>query len=147
MLPDMYIHVSSSDSVVYYPENKPTLFRVKLNSRLDLKGLWKIGVCDLVMNNIDVSASMKGGASTFSVACDICSGFIIDGVQTRVLRTFPIQRNYQKTYPIIFYHTIETYSLDTIEFRVVNDRSEAPTFKIIHLIRIRLKKETIKLQR
>ena len=124
----MYIHVSSKDSVGYYPNNKPSLFRLKLNSRLDLQGPWELGVCDLVINNVDVAASMRDGGSTFSIACDICSGYIINGIQTRVLRTIPIQRNYQKTYPIIFYHPVETYSLDTIEFRMVNNRSQEPIF-------------------
>ena len=128
MQPDMYIRVTSKDSVDYYPENTAELFRVKLSSRLDLQGSWKIGVCDMGIGNVDVSASKKNGASTFNISCDICTGFIVNGVQTRVLRTIPIQTNYQKTYPIVFYLPIETGSLDTIEFRVVNDLNQAPVF-------------------
>lgn len=125
----MYIHASNRDSRDYFPSNTPTVFHVKLANRLELKGLWKIGVCDLVIGNVDVSSNELQGAATLLIACDICTGFIVNGIQTRVLRAIPIQKNFQKTFPSVIYVPIETCSLDTIEFRLVNGLFEEAVFK------------------
>lgn len=43
---EKYIFVRSSDSVSYYPDNKPYDFRVHLDNSLDLHGYWKIGISE-----------------------------------------------------------------------------------------------------
>jgi hypothetical protein len=128
MCADMYVHVSSNDSASYYTHNTSSLFRVKLNNRLDLKGSWVIGVCDVTVDDIDVDRNRRGGFTSLLITCDICTGFIVNGVQTRTLRTVPIQKRLQKVYPVVMYVPIETYSFDTMEFRVLKGSFEEAVF-------------------
>jgi len=108
----IYLHASSNDCSDYFPNNNASIFRVKLNKPLNLNGVWKIGICEIDVNS-DISERV-------CVECSLCGdGLIVDGKQTRVLRTFTLNQNYHEIYPILFYVPIETRFVDSIEFRLV----------------------------
>ena len=119
----IYLHATSKDSAVYFPDNEVNSFRLKLNTPLNLTGLWKIGLCQLMLKGIL--------SETVCVACNICQGFICDGTQTRIIRILRVDgnENFDESYPVIFYVPIEVRFIDTIEFRLIKKDGTPVVFK------------------
>ena len=44
---EKYVFLKSSDSVRYFPDNKPYNFRVHLENNIDLRGYWKIEISEI----------------------------------------------------------------------------------------------------
>jgi hypothetical protein len=147
----IYINVSSEDSSIYFPDNKAGHFRVKLEKRLELAGCWKIALCEISVSNVKVksggsdsdregegegeeAAGEETGVNvtqdTIYVHCSVCVGLIVNGVQTRVLRTLPIKKNQYKIYPIQYYMPLETRYIDTIEFHICTSDGKALSFDV-----------------
>ena len=124
----IYLRVSNKDSLLYFPENEASLFRVKLKNTLNLTGLWLIGLCSVDMVHVDVSGNTATGASTLAITCNICTGLIVDGSQTRVLRCLELHSDVHVLYTNIFYVPVEVGFLDTIEFSVITDVSKPTLF-------------------
>jgi len=123
---DIFLHVSSKDSLSYFPHNTPAVFRVKLNTTLNLNGSWEMGVCDVNMQNVNVgenAASLK-----MFITCSICSGFIVDGKQTRAIRVLGMSENVVETYAHILYIPVGVRFIDCIEFRILNDEMHEVSF-------------------
>ena len=47
---DMYLFISSGDSMMYHPENKPHTFIVEFGERINLTGRWSVALSDLNLN-------------------------------------------------------------------------------------------------
>ena len=101
----IYINVSNNDSVQYFPHNNPSNFRVKLEKRLELKGCWKICLCEISISNVivnqlngvdDIEKTVVNNVQqtkSIHIHCNVCTGLIVNGEQTRILRTLPIKKN------------------------------------------------------
>ena len=118
---DIFLHVSSKDSIGYFPDNTPALFRVKLNNTLNLKGMWQIGLCQLTLENVTLNVGKRSMSNRLFIGCNVCSGMIVDGKQTRVIRTVTIPGGLNESYGVIFYMPIQVRFIDCIEFRILND--------------------------
>jgi hypothetical protein len=105
----MYIVVSNGDSGSYYGENTPNHFRVKLSKPLRFESEWSVGLCEI---HITENSESKG---VLGLNLDICTGLIIDGVQTHVLRKFNCKRNVHEAFPIIYYMPVDKLFLDTLD--------------------------------
>jgi hypothetical protein len=127
---DIYLHVSSGDSDKYFPLNNAANFCVKLNTPLNLNGSWVIGVCEVNIKNVNVSSNVKKGFSSFAIECNICTGLVVNGMHTRVLRIIPLEANISEKYPIIFYNPVETRFIDTLQFRLTNGGREEVDFAL-----------------
>jgi hypothetical protein len=124
----MYLHVSNKDSLQYFPQNEAAIFRVKLKNTLNLNGAWKIGICSIDIYNMDVKSNKAAGVVGVYITCSACTGLIVDGEQTRVLRCIKLERNVHVTYSDVFYVPLDVCFLDTIEFSVVRDTSTLVLF-------------------
>ena len=124
------MYVTNKDSALYFPQNQPSIFRVKLKNTLILTGSWKIGVCTIDMTNVDVKGNNAAGARGLFLTCSVCTGVIVDGVQTRVLRCVQLDSDIHHTYSDIFYVPVEVGFLDTIEFGVITDVSKPALFGV-----------------
>jgi hypothetical protein len=127
---DIYMHVSDKDSAAYFPQNRPSIFRVKLKTTLNLTGSWKIGVCCVDMTNIDVKRNKATGVSRLFITCSACTGLIVNGEQTRVLRCIELEHDVHEVYTDIFYVPVEVSFLDSIEFTVITDLSTYGLFEL-----------------
>ena len=134
---NIYLNVSNKDSLTYFPNNKESVFRVKLAQPLNLTGCWKLALCEIELSGVKITAAVKsttGAAASGSdkrikreakhqesirVQCDLCKGFIVDGFQTRTMRTLPLKRNQYKIFPTLYYLSLETHYIDTIEFLIL----------------------------
>jgi hypothetical protein len=105
----MYIVVTNADSESYYADNTPNHFRVKLSKPLKLESEWSVGLCEIHVTENDENRAVLG------LNLDICNGFIVDGIQTRVLRKFNCKRNVHVAFPIIYYMPVDKLFLDTLE--------------------------------
>jgi hypothetical protein len=125
---DIYMHVSSKDSSLYFPQNRPALFRVKLNTTLNLEGTWQIGLCSIFLKNVNVQSNASVVPSMLFIACNICTGLIVDGIQTRIFRSIDISGNVSRDYSLIYYVPIEVRFIDNIEFSITTDLFEEALF-------------------
>jgi hypothetical protein len=126
----IYLHVSNKDSADYFPQNEPGIFRVKLKNTLNLTGSWVIGVCTINMTNVNVAGNRETGVRELHVTCNVCTGLIVDGEQTRVIRCVTLDDSIHATYGDVFYVPVEVRFLDTIEFTVITDTSTVALFGI-----------------
>ena len=152
----IYIHVSSKDSAAYFPENRADNFRIKLAKRLELKGVWKIAICEINVSDVilrrpvvvvkradgdseddnddqktDVKMNVDANGvddDTVCIHCNVCTGLIVNGEQTRILRTLPLKKNQYKIYPIHYYCPLETQNIDTIEFNICKSNGTPLSF-------------------
>jgi hypothetical protein len=144
---NVYLSVCSKDSATYFPNNKPANFRVKLAQPLQLTGCWKVGLCEIQLCNINIKK--KGNASndnddthtpvingkdipTISINCNICTGLIVNGVQTRTLRKVWGKKNIYKVFPIVYYVPLEKGYVDTIEFNIRDTDGELVSFDTLY---------------
>jgi len=127
---NIYLHVSNKDSAAYFPQNDPCLFRVKLKNTLNLQGRWKIGLCSIDMNNVDVKDSDMIDAKQVYITCNICTGLIVDGAQTRVVRCIELDTDIHMRYTRIFYLPVEVQFLDTVEFSITTDLLKPAVFEV-----------------
>ena len=118
---NIYLHVTNDDSTAYFPNNNASVFHVKLNKPLYLKGAWQLGVCELEIK-CDLSSYLY-------VVCSACQVLVVDGKQTRVLRALSVNKTYHEIYPVIFYVPVETQFIDTIEFRLIQRNGTPISFK------------------
>lgn len=133
----IYLHVSSKDSRAYFPQNKGNNFRVKLAKRLELVGAWKIALCEINVSNVVLGTRVRvadegdrADDDTICVHCNVCIGLIVNGVQTRILRTLPLKKNQYKIYPVHYYCPLETQYIDTIEFDICTSNGKAVSFDV-----------------
>lgn len=129
MYDDLYLHVSSSDSLDYFPQNCPAAFRIKLNTPLYLVGRWKIGVCEIHVENLDIGTQHAHG-SVLCVQCNVCTGMIVNGVQTRALRCCQIERKFHHIYEHIYYRPVERQFIDSIEFALTKGACTPASFAV-----------------
>ena len=119
---EIYLHVSSRDSQIYFPRNNGANFCVKLNTPLDLNGSWVVGVCEVNIQNVNLLLNIDKGFSSLGIECNICTGLVVNGLHTRVLCIIPLEEHVNELYPIIFYLPVEARFIDTLQFRVVEKR-------------------------
>ena len=140
----IYLSVSNYDSVNYFPDNKPANFRVKLSKRLELGESWKIALCEIRLGNVvstpatnddnGVDKNKKdddvndGVNDLIYIHCNVCIGLVVDGIQTRVLRTLPFKNNQYKIFPVLYYIPVETRYIDTIEFHISTSENKSVSF-------------------
>ena len=134
---NIYLNVSNKDSLTYFPNNKESVFRVKLAQPLNLTGCWKLALCEIELSGVKITTAVKSTTGSVAsgsdkrvkceandqesihVQCDLCKGFIVNGIQTRTIHTLPLKRNQYKIFPMLYYLSLETHYIDTIEFLIL----------------------------
>lgn len=112
----------TSSSSLYFPDNKPQQFRVKLSKPIDLKGsLWKIALCEIILKDIVPLASETGTyPSLYSVEFTDSSGLCIHGNSSHSLRVIPKKSDAHMIFNQPYYLPIATEYLDTFEISINN---------------------------
>ena len=73
-----YLFLSSRDSEIYYPDNKPTDFTIELTETLNLPGEWEHSLLEIFFT--------KRITDDIVVFCDICTNSNIHNTKLPVLR-------------------------------------------------------------
>lgn len=71
--------LSSDDGKMYYPDNRPFDFRIKLNRQIQLEGYW-------VMAMTEISSVERGSQKELYVYSDICQDTFIGDTEQPLLR-------------------------------------------------------------
>jgi hypothetical protein len=150
---NMYLTVCSKDAAIYFPNNKPANFRVKLAKPLNLTGCWKVGLCEIRLSNVNINKVVSkkkkktnvGGDDdvtlvevplkaipSISIDCNICTGLIVNGIQTRTLRKVWGRKNIYKVFPVVYYVPVEKGYIDTIEFNLYTGVGTVLTFDALY---------------
>ena len=149
---EKYVFLKSSDSVRYFPDNKPYNFRVHLENNIDLRGYWKIGISEFFTlaspKKIVMDKTTSKPISTFQnkpifVYSNICDFSNVGGEEQPLLRVIQADPSYgwnDKFYPV-YYIPLRTHNLSDIHFYLKDDRNSLATFidsdvwMTLHLIR------------
>ena len=85
---DFYIFLSSKDSLRYHPANKGYNFTVELPERVELRGNWKVALCDIFLN--------EKISDTLMVYSDICDySFVRDSLEPILRMVMPNNKRSQ----------------------------------------------------
>ena len=85
---DFYIFLSSKDSLRYHPDNKGYNFTVELPKRVELRGNWKVALCDIFLN--------EKISDTLMVYSDICDySFVRDSLEPILRMVMPNNKRSQ----------------------------------------------------
>ena len=85
---DFYIFLSSKDSLRYHPDNKGYNFTVELPERVELRGNWKVALCDIFLN--------EKISDTLMVYSDICDySFVRDSLEPILRMVMPNNKRSQ----------------------------------------------------
>lgn len=149
---EKYIFVKSSDTVNYYPENKPYDFRVHLDNALNLHGYWKIGVSEFftltspkktVIDKTTSKPVTTLNLKPLFVFSNICDFSSVNGREQPLLRIIQPDPSYgwnEKFYPI-YYIPIKITDLTYLHLYLKDDNGLPATFidfdvwATLHLIR------------
>lgn len=120
-----YVVVRNFDSVDYFPENKATDFRVKLNKPIDLKGRWKVALTEFFLS----SASITSEPQLLQVMSNVCTETAIGSQVNPLLRQIPV---YAKEDVIgmdfhpAFYHSVPHTFMDNIHIYIRDQNRREP---------------------
>ena len=79
-----YVVLNSDKCLDHFPENKPDYFRSIMRVPISLNGVWKVALMDIgyVHNHVVIDKELY-------VHCNACSGTLVDGEVTSLLRRVP----------------------------------------------------------
>ena len=109
-------------------QHKQAMPTFTTNTSLNLEGTWQIGLCSMFLKNVNVQSNASVVPSMLFIACNICTGLIVDGIQTRIFRSIDIRSNVSRDYSLIYYVPIEVRFIDNIEFSITTDLFEEAFF-------------------
>ena len=118
--------INSNGSTKFFPSNRPYHFRSQLNTPLCLDGCWKMALVD-----ISYRGDIHPLNSILYIFSNICSGSIIDGVHTNLLRKLDIVKGVQQAYQ---YVDVNKSEMIDIEFFIRDEHQENATFLIQPII-------------
>jgi len=112
----------TSSSAVYFPDNKPQHFSVKLSKALEFKSsVWKVALCEIFLQDIlPIHGKEDTYPSLFSIHFGQCSGLTINGNSTNSLRVIPNASDAHIIFPEPFYLPLEAEYIDTFEIILKN---------------------------
>ena len=107
---DFYIFLTSRDSLRYHPDNRGYDFTVELPERVELKGNWKVALCDIFLNE-KISNSLM-------VFSDICEySFVRDSIEP-ILRILIPNNRKSHIFPDRYYMGVRQSNLGRIKIYI-----------------------------
>ena len=116
---DFYITMSSSDSNKYFPRNKPSHFRLKLQERLKLQGSWNVALCEI--------HSTKRFNQPVYVCSNLTSLYIANGSLSAVLRY--IHGGKSNVFDTHYFIRVDGYEYDAIEIYITDTSMNLVSFE------------------
>ena len=131
---DFYIFLSSKDSLRFHPDNKGYNFTVELPERVELRGNWKVALCDIFFN--------EKISDTLMVCSDICDySFVRDSLEPILRMVMPNNKRSQ-IFSDRFYLGVRQSNLGRIKIYIKDSCfNNAVTIKGELQLTLHLKKE------
>jgi len=127
---ELYIYVTSDSSNDLYPGNDPSHFRVNLPQTVKTENphSWFLGLVD-----IDLPKLKENYKPDFLViSCSICApSYVGNSLQPVLQRLYfgEIKSGRSLRFETARYVTVNSESVDLLEFRITDDQGEKPSFK------------------
>jgi hypothetical protein len=116
---DFYIHMSSNDSIKYYPESDSSNFTIHLPDEIELHGQWECALAE-----IDLPVNPR---KDLIICCDIVESGVILGKKLPVLRRV-FKKNKFTEFINRFYVPVIRSSFRTICIYVLSGTGEIVSF-------------------
>lgn len=136
---EKYIFVKSSESMDYYPENKPYDFKIHLDNALDLHGFWKIGITEFftlsstkktVIDKLTSKSITTFEHKSLFVYSNVCDFSSVNGHQQPLLRIIQADPSFgwnEKFYPA-YYIPLRVTHLSDLHLYLKDDSHSPATF-------------------
>ena len=118
-----YVYLSSDDSKIYFPDNVPAKFTVKLPETLHLRGKWQLALCDVQYPSIE-----KKQPEQLLLLTDICQDSIVGETRMPILRRFKYTTEGYTSFGVFYYVTLKNREVDRISVYLRTDSGEEPSF-------------------
>ena len=117
---DLYFFLSSSDSLLFHPDNNSYNFIIELPERIHLEGEWVIGLCDFYHSSNLIE--------TIFVLCDICDNSYIGDSLKPILRIiYPNNNQIYFNYKEIYYVKVKNYCLNRLKVYIRDEHFKIPS--------------------
>ena len=120
-----YVVLDSTESLQYFPDNKPYNFKVNMKSPIVLENKWQMSLTELTIKSIN--------HADYSIAIysDICGESLIHGIYAPLLRKVYIdsRKNYIFSYP--YYIPVVKSEFSEIEIWIKTDQN-LPAYGLIN---------------
>ena len=110
------VHVSSDASLSYFPQNKAYHFKCRLNTPLNLEGIWRVALLEA---NISTTKSVKTFKPLY-VYSNICGESIVDGDKQPILRKLTCNSpgNWDTVFEMGHYTPVKVNNIDDIDIYI-----------------------------
>ncbi|KAJ8311522.1 hypothetical protein KUTeg_010877 [Tegillarca granosa] len=119
---DCYILIDSEDSRAYFPQNTVAAFRVVLDTRLDFKGQWYVGLCEVHCTNVTSSGEIY-------ICTNICGETLLAGKKEQLLRRIVVEKDkdISTVFTAPFYLPLTTSTWQDIEIYIKDKQGHLST--------------------
>jgi hypothetical protein len=124
---DTYLFLKSDDSSTYVTGNRASDFRVKLNQRLDLTGVWDISLVSIVFDNIDIK-TLNNKQIHLNVLCNLCDGSEVGGVRMPILRNIDLREGSHHEFNTLWKFPIIPRELSQVRIYIEDESGAEATF-------------------
>ncbi|KAJ8310935.1 hypothetical protein KUTeg_011512 [Tegillarca granosa] len=112
----------SEDSRAYFPQNTVAAFRVVLDTRLDFKGQWYVGLCEVHCTNVTSSGEIY-------ICTNICGETLLAGKKEQLLRRIVVEKDkdISTVFTAPFYLPLTTSTWQDIEIYIKDKQGHLST--------------------
>lgn len=136
---ELYLFLSSEDSLQFFPFNTNTNFTSRLPQRLTLPGLWHVSLIQLQLPTL--ANTEANDIRSIDILCDLVDHSTADGQKKPILRRVPKGiENHEFVNPL--YLPINQHDIDRVHIRIRGNNNTTlsfesqPTSCTLHLRRI-----------
>lgn len=84
---ERYVYIKDNESNLYFIDNKPYHFKVRLQLPLNFDGYWKVALCEINFSR-DTKIRKTHVDDTVFIYSNICKESIVNGGEYSLLRRF-----------------------------------------------------------
>ena len=117
-----YLYLSSQDSILQHPGNKPHDFIVELGEPLVLEGQWEVAVLEI---NPQLNAK---GIKYALLMCDFCETSLVAGEWQPLLRKVTLNKRIVKPFCPPYYVEIPQRRLERVRLYLKSENLESLSF-------------------
>ncbi len=123
---DFYVTLASTDSVLYYAENKPSNFKVRLQSPLIVENNWLVGLTELQVHSDKVS--------NIYIYSNICTSSFVGERKLPLLRRTAVHEGWiNSQFGHIYYIPVKQEQIEVIQL-YINDENDKEAAFLTHTL-------------
>lgn len=107
-----YMIFRSDQDLNFFPENKPSLFKCKLQQNIDLAGDWTIALTEITLRET------VGNETELCIYSNVCGESFIHGRKAPLLRRVVVDTNANTILTSYYYKPVIKTELGELEFRL-----------------------------